>query len=345
MANPRSDRGSRTHALRCLLLVAAITGWACEVTYTAGDDQPVAGDGPLGLMPIETVNSETMAVTEGPDGSLWVVTKYDVVRFPKGDLTHRQVVLDPQIFQQQLGAPMDALSAGVVASDGVLWLGSWEGEVFRQHQGRWLRYITKDHGFNGKVSGIVLNDRADRMWMGAYEALWEAVKEGNTLDFVIEDRIEDVAMGADGSVAAATFDTVYRYADGEAEVLWRRAENDGLIASVSRRGTGWLVGTQDGWFHLEPTGAVSERQMAGRWVMSALDHPSGLVVGAWRSGLWFEVDGAFHPLGSAQGLPGDKVYDLHVDRDERLWIGLYDGGPWVGDLAALRETARTLAGS
>ncbi len=325
-----------------LVMMLAAVFWAgCEVTIHSTQNAKPVRVGEVELTKIDTVGSEAMAVFAGNKGTVWAITKYDVIKFPQGDLEKQKTLLDPQIFQKRFKESMGAFSSGFAAANGYLWVGTWEGEVYSFHKGKWRRFIPESHGLGGPISGVVLNDSSSVMWLGARSALWRAVKKGNTLDFVLEKQIEAVAMGADGTVAAGSYDGVDIYRDGETLPLWSIREGDKGVTGLGANGDGWWVGTHNGFVLLDAAGAETGRELEGRWITTMLDHPAGRVVGSWQSGLWLEDGGQWLNISSAQGLPDDSVSSLHVDNQGRLWIALYGAGVYVVELEALRSEAKT----
>ena len=327
-----------------VVLLTTVLLVGCEVTYFPSEDDAPARVGEVELTKIDTVGSEAMAVFGGNRGTVWAITKYDVIKFPAGDLEKQKNLLDPQIFQKRFRESMGSLSSGFAAANGYLWVGTWDGEVYSLHQGKWRRFIPESHGLGGPISGVVLNDTSDVMWLGARDALWKVVKKGNSLDFVLEKKIEAVAMGADGTVAAGSYGGVDIYRDGEAQPLWSIQEGDKGVTGLGANGDGWWVGTHNGFVLLDASGAEQGRELEGRWITTVLDHPAGRVVGSWQSGLWLEDGdgGQWLNLSAAQGLPDDSVSSLHIDTQGRLWMALYGGGVYVVELEALRKEARAV---
>ena len=325
------------------IILAAVLLVGCEVTYFPSESDVPAGIGEVELTKIDTVGSEAMAVFGGNKGAIWAITKYDVIKFPAGDLEKQKNLLDPQIFQKRFRDSMGSLSSGTQAANGWLWVGTWDGEVYSLHKGKWRRFIPESHGLGGPISGIVLNDTSNVMWVGARDALWKVVKKPSSLDFVLEKKIEAVAIGADGTVAAGSYDGVDVYRNGEARSLWSIQDGDKGVTGLGAFGDGWWVGTHNGFVLLDASGAESGRELDGRWITAVVDHPAGRVVGSWQSGLWLEDAGQWLNLSSAQGLPDDSISSLHVDAQGRLWIALYGAGVYVGDLEALRKEAKAIA--
>ncbi len=286
---------------------------------------------------------DPMSVDLAPDGAVWLTTKYDVSRFVGGDPGKHQTVLDPQIYRDRFGRPMNELASAYLTPDGTMWVGSWSGEVFSYRGGSWSEIISEGAGPVGEIADLVLDDRASEMWIAAFDGLWRAEKASNSLQRIegMNSTVNALARLAGGVIAAGDLKGVHVGDAGGFRLLWRPSEADRVVGALAATpGGGLLVGTRDGFVELDEAGRELRRELPGRWVTAFAGTPGERLVATWDQGLLVETAAGWRKHGYAEGLPDDNLNDLLIGPGERLWLCIYGrGDARVGDLQDVIELA------
>jgi ligand-binding sensor domain-containing protein len=293
-----------------------------------------------------------MAIEQGPDGDLWVASKYEVVRYPAADVERGQRLLDSESFRGLFRRRLAALSTMHVSAAGT-WVGSWYGQVLRYRSGAWTRIPGRDAGPGGRINAIL--DTGTRVYVGG-DGLWVWSRADDALARVEGfpgQTVTALARSADGRLLAGTRAGVLTRADGRWQSLWRARTGDVQVNAlfVTRDGK-LLVATHDGYLVVDRGGQVLFRELDGHRVTGFSELDDGeLWVATWNSGVHVNKHGVWRRLGHPQGLTGDSVGALAADRKRRLWLGIYADGVSVAQAARLAPfavddgTRRSIAGA
>jgi diguanylate cyclase (GGDEF)-like protein len=342
-----------SHGLRCLLPLAFVALALCRaqaaVTTQPAAGGPRAGGGFSQLkidawateqgLPINTVQ----AMHQARDGALWVGTASGLARF------------DGTRFATFESAALAELSSRAIFgfmedAGGTLWIAHSRG-VARYRAGKFTPAFD---------SALLQSRRAWAMAQAADGAVWIASENGllrwaqggtdpdvgsithhlKQADGLPTDRLRALAFDRDGT-------------------LWIATSGGGLVRYANNKFA--VMGLSDGFPHLEvrhvladPAGGVWAATAGGGLVrvnkseIKTYTVADGLPtnqltylarrpaarpgdcdelwIGTWGSGVVRLCEGKFTTMGSAQGLGGDQVWALHVDREGSLWTGTWNGG-------------------
>jgi signal transduction histidine kinase/ligand-binding sensor domain-containing protein len=244
------------------------------------------------------LQGSVFAITQTPDGYLWLATRSGVFRFDGVRLV--PLPLPPG---QQL--PSNVISALLTARDGTLWIGTLNGLVSWKNG-----QMTEHPAFARRTIRALLQDRDGTLWAGGFvgsTGMLCAIRGGST-----------TCDGDAGSFGSAVT-SLYEDPNG---TLWV-----GASTGVWR----WRPGTPTRYPAPQPAigrGNVPQVQgvplvfTAGR---ALRDRNGGLWVGTGVHGLVHSHEGKTSTFTQADGLSGDVVYDLIEDREGTIWVATSDG--------------------
>jgi signal transduction histidine kinase/ligand-binding sensor domain-containing protein len=245
------------------------------------------------------LQGSVFAITQTPDGYLWLATRSGVVRFDGV----RTVPL-PLPPGRQL--PSTVIGALLVARDGTLWIGTLNGLVsWKDGQ------LTEYPAFGRRTIRTLLQDRDGTVWAGGFlgsTGMLCAIHGGST-----------TCYGDDGSFGNVVADS-YEDTDGS---LWV-----GAATGIWR----WRPGPPTHYpFPVAPKGRDNFTQVHGvplpltaRPVLR--DRNGGLWIGGTLShGLVHSYEGKSSMFTHNDGLSSDVVYALFEDREGTIWVATSDG--------------------
>jgi PAS domain S-box-containing protein len=268
------------------------------------------------------------AITQTPDGYLWVGTEEGFARFD--GLTFR-------VFDRRAVPAMSTnnVSALLADPDGTLWIGTRGGGLLRLQQTQFTSF--------GDDKGLV-NDAVTALHRGPDGALWVGTAGG--LQRLEDDRLVTARLaGPSGTIAVTAL------AHDAAGALWV-GTNSG-VARLDKTGTTWITGQEglrsDEVRALIVTGDGSvwvgglnglQRFRGGRFdtwttmqglganlVVSLLEDRAGTIwIGTRGGGLSRLVGDQLSTFSTAEGLSHEDVVALFEDREGSLWIGTNNGG-------------------
>ncbi|WP_181952641.1 ligand-binding sensor domain-containing diguanylate cyclase [Vulcaniibacterium gelatinicum] len=271
-------------------------------------------------------HNQVNAIAQTPDGYLWFGTWEGLVRYNG---------LEFHVFDR--GNTPELRDNGVrsirVAPDGALVIGTSRGGVSVLRAGRWRTYGVEDGLVQDEVMDA-LEDREGRLWVASESAGLVRLDGGRRRHFSERSGLpSDVTFGLlldrDGSVWAATSAGVARFR-GERMVGY--GPESGLpeapVFRLMQGADGRLyVGTERGAYRREGERFVPvSAALPPDGVPSlALDPSGALWIGTVNNGLLRLRNGELGRLGTADGLPNNRVAALFVDREGSLWAGTNAG--------------------
>ncbi|MCG3194609.1 MAG: Sensor histidine kinase RcsC [Thermoanaerobaculia bacterium] len=285
-------------------------------------------------LPQDTVQ----AITQTPDGYLWVGTQEGLARFdgvkfvPMGPKTGRV-------------SSRSSIVSLLATRDGSLWAGTNGSGLLQYRNGKFQTYSTRD-GLADNHVWALLEDDDGSLWIGT---------EGGGLGRLTAGRFESLSV-RDG----LSSDRIRTLAKDRFGVLWIGTSGYGLNrlengkVTVYKKEDG-LCGDTIRALALEPSGALwigtsggglcrffegrfenfgAERGLPTDQLASLFyDRRGSLWVGTWGKGLYRYRGGVFAAAGVGEDLANAHIWSLFEDREGNLWVGT-----WVGGLERLRDS-------
>jgi signal transduction histidine kinase/ligand-binding sensor domain-containing protein/DNA-binding response OmpR family regulator/HPt (histidine-containing phosphotransfer) domain-containing protein len=271
------------------------------------------------------------AITQTPDGYLWIGTQEGLVRFDGTRFT----LFDRRTTPELAASSVLALLAD---QDGTLWIGTNGGGLLRMKGTRFELLGPRD-GLQGLKVQALARDGRGVLWVGTDDeglfrfegpGFQRVDPTGTGGTFLVRTLCVDRA----GVVwAGSTGGGVARLQDGGARTFTIREglPNDAVIALAPHPGGGVWAGTAGGGLARIVDGRVStsEAPRLPTNQVSALlvDREGSLWVGTWGRGVC-RVSGKEVACRSALtgDLPADHVWSLYQDHEGSLWIGTWTEG-------------------
>lgn len=264
-----------------------------------------------------------MTILPGPDGYLLLGTdeglaRFDGVRFLPYDL-------DPS-----LGLSKRWVTAMIVARDGSLWAGTFDGGLYQWRNGKVIRRVEK-----GASVFAILQDSSGRIWASTRNGVMRS--QGAGFEFVPglgrppDTAWNVLANGNHGAVWIVTNDGLFRCRDDVVARVAGSGSSSGKILAVHGESNGEIeVGTSKGLFHIAESSNSAEllqqNGVSGPVVAILRDRDGSLWAGTWGSGLYRVARQQVHSWSSHDGLPDDFIRTLYEDIEGDVWIGTRSGG-------------------
>ena len=262
--------------------------------------------------------NSVVAMTQTPDGYLWLGTQEGLVRFDGNEFVvfdryNTSEITDPEIVALTVGA------------DGSVWAGT-KRELVRYHQGPRFDRFDRQSGLPvSEVTALVVDEQA-HVWVGTTGGLVELDRDAKV---VRTYQVRDGLLNKEVTAIAS---------DGQGGVLVASGRDS------ASRGIQHL--TRDRRFKKVLAGADS----VGRYVtVLSLDQDGSIWIGT-REGPPLQrwtPDGKVEPYGWQHGLLAEHVTAVLRDRDGFLWVATYYNGVFreeegqfvgVGDPAMFNES-------
>ncbi|MGA9255732.1 MAG: two-component regulator propeller domain-containing protein, partial [Candidatus Sulfotelmatobacter sp.] len=263
------------------------------------------------------------AITQTPDGYLWLATQSGVVRFDGV----RAVPLAPPAGQQ---LPSTSVGALLAARDGTLWIGTLDGLVSWKNG-----QLTEYPALGRRTIRTLLQDRDGTVWAGGFvgaTGMLCAIRGGSNTCYG-----DDGSLGAlvislyedtDGSLWVGAATGLWRWRPGPptrylatpiqgGQTLTQGDHGSGLIAAVDR--VRQIIGRTVTDY---PLHGVPLPLTAGTVLR---DRNGGLWIGTIAHGLVHSYEGKTSMFTHNDGLSSDFVYALSEDREGTIWVATSDG--------------------
>jgi signal transduction histidine kinase/ligand-binding sensor domain-containing protein len=263
------------------------------------------------------------AITQTPEGYLWLATQSGVVRFD--GVRALPLPLAPQ---QQL--PNNTVGALLAARDGTLWIGTLDGLVSWKNG-----QLTEYPALARRTILALFEDRTGTVWAGGTSGptgVLCAIRGGST-----------TCHGDDGTLGTVVA-SLYADSNGSLWVgattgLWRWGPGTPtrFLATPISRGGGMTQGDH-GSSVIVAIGHV--REIMGRTVRDyplqgvpsrltaatvLRDRDGGLWIGTAAHGLVHSYEGKTSTFAQRDGLSSDQVYALFEGREGSIWVGTSEG--------------------
>lgn len=263
------------------------------------------------------------AVTQTPDGYLWLGTKRGLVRFDGLAFT--------AFPRGKNSARTDrAVSTLLCSREGVLWIGMEQDGLMRYRNGAVEPVIGQDGGIAARIYALA-ETQDGSIWIGSEEGLvhWRngEVSVYSEAHGLPDNRVTALHADLEGSLWIGTAaEGVARFRNGAIRrVAVRNASRVGQARAIhrDRRGRFWVAG-EDGVaeFVLAGNGALVWRalhRMSNARVLHE-DREGALWVGTWGRVTRIK-DGVLTSHALDGGHSDNQVNCLYQDRENSLWVG------------------------
>lgn len=188
----------------------------------------------------------------------------------------------------------ESLPSVLAARDGVLWLGSWNGGLFRK-SGAKLEQFSLAHPENNEPVLALCEALGGGLWVGTYQDGLKLFKDGVFTSYRSTNGVQS------GYITALTLDTQGR--------LWIGTGGDGLSC----------------WFNGQTTHWTAQNGLAGDFVRALYADKEGRLWIGMNGGLSLMKNGRITSITTRQGLWNDTISQILEDDDGRLWFGSNGG--------------------
>ncbi len=205
------------------------------------------GNRSLQLKHQESFNSgDVRVIIQGRNGDIWFGGYSGLNRLHGGVATH---------WTEKNGLPSNTVRAIYEDSQGVIWIGTYDGGLGRYADGGWTTYNQRNGLFDDGVFQILEDDR-NNLWMSSNRGIFRVSKH----------QLEDVAAGRQSSVMAVSY--------GRNDGMQNVECNGGLWPAGAKDKQGYLwFPTQDGIAVVNPVSPVASGQQPRAVIESIeLDH-------------------------------------------------------------------------
>jgi ligand-binding sensor domain-containing protein/signal transduction histidine kinase len=270
------------------------------------------------------------AITQTPDGYLWVGTREGLARFDGVKFTSFEARNTPAIKNSSI----TALYSG---ADGTLWIGTDGGGLLSLKDGEFKRF-SKTDGLAGNNVRVIYQTRDGALWIGTTSGL-NRFKSGKFTTYsgkqkLLSDNVRRLCEDRNGNLWIATVKGLNRLRrDGTLDTF---AMPNGLPNDIVRgicqdKGGRIWIGSNNGllwfnWFWGNSFYAYNTKYgLADTFVSAICEANDGnLWVGTY-GGLNRFRDGRFYNQYNNEGLPFDRINALFEDREGNLWVGSKEG--------------------
>ncbi len=264
--------------------------------------------------------NRVQAISQTPDGYLWIGTsgglvRFDGVRFTNFDRSNTPALLD------------DSILALYPARGGGMWVGTEGGGVVRMN-GRSFSTFGPDQGLTNGFVRALREDRAGRLWIGTDRGFF-VLEKGKIQRLDGKDDVpilsgRGIAEEADGRIVVSTSQGLFvATPDRLARLGSRNTDLGGVAAGPD--GNLWLA-SQSGLLRL----AVDKPVAAGIGVQGPVRTPlfdaDGTIwLGTTGQGLIRIGKTGERRFRAPDPLPHDTVWCVFEDQERNIWVGTQNG--------------------
>ena len=296
---------------------------------------------PLSFAQVRDIYPDALDLDEGPDGRIWLLTKYGISRFQPGLESVSEKILDGPRYRALFGHDMNALSTLRVTGADQAWIGSWYGELFHYRNRSWRQLSQRGDPLSGRIRAVAV--ARDGVYVGGQNGLWRWTEANGAIAKVPRaprGGVNAIETDAAGRLLAAVGNALWQGDHGEWTRLWQGTQQDGRINVLKAFDGGWWVGTEDGVVGLTATGEVIGRYLTGMSVSSIAERDNVLWAATWGQGLVARMGENVVPVGVSVDGRDKHLTDILVDSKGVLWVTLYGKGAALVGVDSLTELLR-----
>jgi ligand-binding sensor domain-containing protein/signal transduction histidine kinase len=266
------------------------------------------------------------AITQTPDGYLWVGTRLGLARFDGIRFTCFDAKNTPALRSHNV-------SALAVGLDGSLWIGTYGGGLVHLKDGVFSR-LTTTNGLVGNELSCLYPGRDGSLWIGTTKGVSHynggAFQNYTTNQGLAFNIVRAISEDGDANIWVATGEGLNRLTNGVIENL---TPASGLpynsvralhLDKSSRLWIGWNNGLLC-YEHGKFTPYSFEKELSGSFVTAVREDAQGIIWAGTYSGLKRFRDGQFFNVPNSDGSPFDLINVLFEDRESNIWVGSREG--------------------
>ena len=271
------------------------------------------------------------AITQTPDGFLWLATGAGLVRFDGVHFTTFDKENTPAL-------PENSVTALCVDKDGTLWVGTEASGLLHVQDGKITRYTTAD-GLSDNALASLLMAKDGTLWIGTHSGGLNQLNHGRFTHFGLDKGLsgQEVTSIWESSAGGLWVGTMRKQLNflrngrfenyGTAQGM---SDDDAMALYEDADGTLW-VGTDGGGLNRLKNGKFDswslKEGLLDKDVWAILrDRDKNLWLGTMGGGLARFLEGKLVSYTAKDGLSSDYVDALYEDQDGSLWIGTRGGG-------------------
>jgi ligand-binding sensor domain-containing protein/signal transduction histidine kinase len=275
--------------------------------------------------------SVVISMIQTRDGYLWLGTQHGLVRFDG---------IQPTPFDEENtpGLNNDQIDYLFQDSHSNLWIGTDAGGVALETNGRIQNFTIGRNGQEGRLMSAC-EDATGAVWLYTADAHLARYQDGKMeiLDFnfkspavcrmMVAEKSGPLWIGEDWGMFS------FRPANFKppafaVEQLIRAQRLDFLLAGQSGGTWRLMDGRVQKWGSTQPERDFGPYPWGNAKIKDACEDKNGnLIVGTLGAGVyWYEADGKYRQISTAQGLSSPYVLSLGVDSQGNLWVGTDGGG-------------------
>jgi ligand-binding sensor domain-containing protein/signal transduction histidine kinase len=322
-------------ASRVLLATAVLVSLALTV---AAEEAPTAPEAEAPKSPLSEYTSRSWqtdeglphnlvrAITQTPDGYLWVGTRLGLARFDGLHFTCFDGKNTPALKNQNVSA----LAVGI---DGSLWIGTYGGGLVHLKDGVFSR-LTDTNGLVGNELSCLYPSRDGSLWIGTTKGVSHykggAFQNYTTNQGLVFNIVRAVSEDGEGNIWVATGEGLNRLKNGVVENLTKASGlpyNSVRALHLDKSNRLW-IGWNSGLLRYEHgnfTPYSFEKELSGSFVTAVREDLQGNIWAGTYSGLKRFRDGQFFNVPNSDGIPFDLINVLFEDREGNLWVGSREG--------------------
>jgi ligand-binding sensor domain-containing protein/signal transduction histidine kinase len=266
------------------------------------------------------------AITQTPDGYLWVGTRLGLARFDGIRFTCFDSKNTPALRNHNV-------SALAVGLDGSLWVGTYGGGLVHLKDGVFSR-LTYTNGLVGNELSCLYPSRDGSLWIGTTKGVShyksETFQNYTTNQGLTFNIVRAISEDGDGNIWVATGEGLNRIKNGVIENLTPASGvpyNSMRALHLDKSNRLW-IGWNNGLLCYDQGKFISypfEKELSGSFVTAVREDVQGIIWAGTYSGLKRFRDGQFFNVPNSDGSPFDLINVLFEDRESNIWVGSREG--------------------